>query len=341
MKNTALAILISLLGVEMVAAQSVELPALGSLALEYEQPVAVESYPGQPLAAKVTFRNGEAFIVPSPGRVQQIEYLVEPGAWVKEGQPFAVLRGPEMHHVEMRYQSSRALADSAEQRFKSNLPLYESKAISESQWREISENYYASQLEYEHMRHFFELVVGADNDPAALTLTAPSASVIEYNTDASKVEEGDSIALFIPLQAIRLEVALPNNIGTAVTAVRAGECELDIERVSAMTNGFFIKAWTQSLPPACHLMMGQQVLARPLVRASNAYRVKQSAVFTLQRESYIWLRRGDVLAAVAVTVQAAEGDFYVVRCEESLAGQDVLISSVSAVQGVLLGLGEE
>jgi hypothetical protein len=341
MKSVVLAILMSLCAVEMAAAQVVELAALGSLALEFERPVAVEVYPGQPLAARVTFRNGEAFTVPSPGRVQQIEYLVEPGATVEKGQPFAVLRGAEMHHFEMSFESSRALAASAEQRFRSNKPLYERKAISENQWLEISENYYASQLEYEHMRHFFELVASGDNDPAALTLTAPLASVIDYNADSSDVYEGDSIALFIPRQAIRLEVALPNMIGAEVTAVRAGNCQLDIERVSAMTDGFFIQAWTQSLPPACPLMLGQQVLALPLVRASNAYRVRKLAVFQLQQESYIWVRRGDSLAAVAVTVLGAEGESYVVRCEVSLAGQDALISSVSAVQGVLLGLGEE
>ena len=340
MKNAALALLMSLASVGIATAQTVDLVALGALALEYERPLAVASYPGQTLSGRVGFRNGEAYIVPSPGRVQQIEYLVEPGAAVNKGQPFAVLRGPEMHHVEMSYESSRALAASAEQRFLSNQPLYKRKAISESQWREISENYYASQLEYEHMRHFFELVA-SDDDPAALTLTAPLASVIDYDADSSEVAEGDSIALFIPRAAIRLEVALPQGAGADVFAVRTDSCELDIERVSAMTDGFFIKAWTQTLPPACPLMLGQQVLVQPLVRTSNAYRVSQAAVFTLERQTYVWLLRDDTLEAIAVTVLAAEGDAYFVRTEDSLAGQGVLISSVSAVQGVLLGLGEE
>ena len=341
MKKVVLGLLMSLSALESAAAQTVELSALGALALDYERPVAVGVYPGQPLAAKVAFRNGEAFIVPSPGRVQQIEYLVEPGAAVAKGQPFAVLRGPEMHHFEMSYESNRALATTAEQRFMSNKPLYERKAISESQWREISENYYTSQLEYEHMRHFFELVVEGDNDPAALTLAAPLASVIDYNPDSGEVQEGDSIALFIPREAIRLETALPSMIGAEVVSLRAGDCVLDIERVSAMTDGFFMQAWTQSLPTSCSLMLGQQVLAVPLVRASDSYRVPRSAVFQMERESFVWVRRGDSLAAVAVTLLGAEDDAYVVRSEVAIAGVDTLISSVSAVQGVLLGLGDE
>ena len=75
--------------------------------------------------------------------------------------------GPEMHHFEMSYRSSQALASAAERRFKSNKGLYERKAISESQWLEISEQYYALALEYEHMRHFFELVVDGDDDADA------------------------------------------------------------------------------------------------------------------------------------------------------------------------------
>ncbi|CAA0090305.1 Uncharacterised protein [Halioglobus japonicus] len=341
MKKLMLGLLVFLSAVELANAQTVALTALGSLELDYERPVAVAVYPGQPLAARVAFRNGEAFIVPSPGRVQQIEYLVEPGATVTEGQPFAVLRGPEMHHFEMSFESNRALAASAEQRFRSNKPLYERKTISESLWREISENYYTSQLEYEHMRHFFELVVDGDNDPSALTLMAPVASIIDYQPNSSEVEEGDSIALFIPQEAIRLETALPSTIGAHVTALQVGDCSLEIERVSAMTDGFFIQAWTQPLPMDCSLMLGQQVLALPFVRASNAYRVLKSAVFQIERQSYVWVRRGDNLVAVAVTVLGAERDGYVVHSEVPLSGIDTLISSVSAVQGVLLGLGGE
>ena len=47
----------------------VELAALGSLQLEFEQAVPVEVYPGQRVAAQVTFRKGEAFNVPSPGPI--------------------------------------------------------------------------------------------------------------------------------------------------------------------------------------------------------------------------------------------------------------------------------
>lgn len=320
---------------------TVELAALGSLELAFKKALPEQDYPGQPVAAQVTFRRGEAFNVLSPGRVQQIEYLVEPGATVQQGQPFAVLRGPEMHHFEMSYLSSQALAEGAQRRFKSNKSLFERKAISETQWLEISEQYYALSLEYEHMRHFFELVIGGDDDPDALTLAAPLAGLIDYGWANGGVGEGDSIALFVPLRAVRLQVALPNAIGSEVSALRAGNCLLTIERVSAMTDGFFLQAWTHSLPSSCHLMLGQQLLATPMVRAAGAYRVPRSAVFQLQGESYILLRRGDSLAAVTVTLLGSDAGDYLLRAATPLADAQVLVSSVSAVQGVLLGFGGE
>jgi len=341
MKNSLLAALGALVISTCAHAQTVELATLRSLELEFQPVVAVDTYPGQPVAGRVWFRSGEAIYIPSPGRVQQVKYLVEPGASVVKGQPFAELRGPEMHHVEMNYESSAALAAGAAQRYQRNKPLYESKSISESQWQEISEKYYSTQLEYEHMRHFFELVVEGDGEPDALTLAAPLAGVIDYDPAGGRLEEGDNIALFLPRDAIRLEVALPALSGTEITAVRTAACELAIERVSAMTDGLFVQAWTQSLPASCQLMLGQRVIAVPLVRAANAFRVPKTAVFQMQRHSFVWVRQGESLQAAAVTVLGVEEALYVVRSETPLAHAQVLASSVSAVQGVLLGLGEE
>lgn len=340
MNRTSLAALLLVLS-SRVLAQAVSLADLGAYELVFEEPEAVASYPGEPVAATVTFRKGEGFAVPSPGRVQQIEYLVAPGAPVEQGQPFAVLRGPEMHHFEMAYESSQALFAGAKRRFESNRALYQRQAISEGQWLEISEMYYATLLEYEHMRHFFELVVEGDDDPDSLTLAAPLTGVIDYSAVHGGVQEGDSIAQFVPTRAIRLEATLPNRLRTGVVALAAGDCELAVERVSAMTDGYFVQAWSEPLVPACHLLLGQQVLATPLLAAEQAYSLPRSAVFQLERQTLVLVREGDSLVAVPVTLLGARGEDYVLRAQEALAGREVLVSSVSAVQGMLLGLGGE
>jgi len=340
MNRNLLAALVLLVIAPRVLGQTVALADLGAFELVFQRAQPVATYPGQPVGAVVTFRKGEAFAVPSPGRVQQIEYLVEPGASVVKGQSFAVLRGPEMHHFEMRYDSSRALLAGAQRRFDANKALYERKAISESRWLEISEKYYTLLLEYEHMRHFFELVV-EDDDPDALTLVAPLASVIDYSAADGGVREGDSIALFVPPAAIRLQAALPISVREQVVALRTGSCELAVERVSALTDGFFVQAWSSPLAVSCRLLLGQQVLATPLLQAEGAYSLPRYAVFQLERQTLVLLRDGDGLVPVPVNLLGVQGEDYVLRPESSLDGREVLVSSVSAVQGILLGLGGE
>lgn len=321
-------------------ARTVDIASLGALELVFETVNTVQMYPGQPVAAEVSYRKGEAFIVPSPGRVQQIEYLVAAGATVEQGQPFAVLRGPEMHHFEMSYRASKEILAGAERRFNSNKLLYQRKTISEGQWLEISEKYYLSLLEYEHLRHFFKLVVSTDEAVDELTLGAPLAGIIEYAAAYGGVAEGERVASFIPRQAIRLEASIPAGMRGDLARLRVGDCELTIERTSAIAKGFFFQVWSESLPADCPLLLGQQVLATPLLR-SAAYSVPRTAVFQLDQQPHVLLRSGARLTPVAVELLSSEGERYLLSCPESLHNQQVLVSSVSAVQGVLLGLGGE
>lgn len=340
MRNKLLALLVHLAIAAGVSAQTVNVASLGSLELVFESATKLDVYPGQSVAAEVGFRKGEAFTVSSPGRVRQIEYLVESGALVNRGQAFAVLRGPGMHHFEMSYHSSRELLAGAERRFNSNKPLYERRAISESQWLEISEKYYLALLEYEHMRHFSELLIEADNGVEGLTLGAPVAGIIDYSSAYDGVEEGENIALFIPREGIRLEASVPVAMRNKLASLRTDGCELGVERASAVASGFFVQVWTEPLVSACRLLPGQRVLATPMLRG-EAYRVPKSAVFQLGHQTHVLVHKGDTLAAVEVTLLGLEGKDYLLSAVVPLQDRDILITSVSAVQGVLLGLGGE
>lgn len=337
-----LQILLSVSLLARTTAAEVELSALGSLELAFANPVAVELYPGQPVAAQVAFRQGDAFTLVAPGRVQQIEYLVETGAWMDKGQAFAVLRGPEMHHFQIEYESSRTLLEASRRRYESNKALYQRKAIRESQWIEISENYYRAQLEYEHLRHFYQWVApdAVDADPDALTLTAPFAGLVSYAIEHGAVEVGGTIAKFVPREAIRLEVTLPNAMRGQIAYLQAEDCRLSVERIGGITSGFFVTAWTAPLQPGCGLIPGQKLLATPLLRTA-AVRLPMAAVFQWNGGSHVMVRDGGSLRTVAVTLLGSEGGDYVLRGDSPLAGREVLVSSVSAVQGVLLGLGGE
>ncbi len=66
-----------------------------------------------------------------------------------------------------------------------------------------------------------------------------------------------------------METRLPNRIQGEVVALATADCELPVERVSAMTDGFFVQAWTVPLMLSCELMLGQHVLATPLLGGSD------------------------------------------------------------------------
>ena len=60
-----------------------------------------------------------------------------------------------------------------------------------------------------------------------------------------------------------------------------------------------------------------------------------------QGETALLIRNGELLEPVIVTLLATAGTDYIVSCNADLAGRSLLSSSVSAVQGVLMGLGGE
>jgi len=171
--NHLLIVALALALAEGAAAGEIDITSLGDLSLEYQRVGTVNSYPGQKIAAEVTFKKGEAYTLTAPRRIQQVQYLAEVGAVVEKGQALAELRGPEMHHFLTEMEVARQLLLSAERRFNSNKKLFEKKAIKESQWAEVSEKYYAAQLEYEHMRHFNDLVLSVDEAEDSIVIGAP------------------------------------------------------------------------------------------------------------------------------------------------------------------------
>lgn len=322
------------------APQSIPLASLGSLQLEYARAEQQQSYPGQPVPGEVTFRSGTAFSLVAPRRVQQIEYLVELGERVAKGQPVAVMRGPEMHHFLYEVEAGREVLAAAERRYNNNKTLYERKAISESNWLEVSENYYTARLAYEHNRHFYDLVLESDEARDSIEIAAPVAGLIGYAPGYSGLAAGDDIAVFVPDKAVRLELSLPAATSQDVLHVQAGGCQLAISSVGRIADGFMVDGWTEPVPRECGLLLGQTLLVTPHY-ATEAVRIPASALFQWQESDYVLVRRGDILVPVQVELVGTAEGAYLVRAESTLEGSDILRSSVSAVQGILLGLGGE
>ena len=72
---------------------------------------------------------------------------------------------------------------------------------------------------------------------------------------------------------------------------------------------------------------------------ADAYEIKQSSVFNWEGDNYIFIQDKQNYTAVKVSLITSHDDNYIVKSSVSLTGKNVLLSSVSAVQGILLGLG--
>lgn len=334
------ATLLLLLAAVTCRAETVAIDRLRALALEYQAVEAVDLYPGQPVSAQVAAPGGEAFAVVAPARVQQISYRLPAGAVVAQGEAFALLRGPELHHFLIEYEATGQLLEDASRRYESHRKLYEKKAIDESRWVEVSERYHTLRLEQEHMRHFLDLVIEERAEEDAIVLGAPVAGIIDYAYSADGLRSGDTIASFIPRDAIRLVASIPHRQSDDLAFLEAAGCRLAVSRVSGITTGFFVEAWSEPVADRCALIPGQRLAATPLYRTSG-FRVPRQAVLQRETGSHIFLREGDVLRAVPVALLAADDADYIVTSTTPLEGRDALVTSVSAVQGVLLGLGGE
>ncbi|KAA1193066.1 HlyD family secretion protein [Pseudohalioglobus sediminis] len=335
---TSLLLFTGLLGT-IARADTIPLGALGDLAVDFAKVVSTDTYPGRPLSARASFRQGEAVNLVTPYAVRQIRFQHPPGALVARGDIIARLAGPEIHHFMTEFTILQSRLASASRRYERNRELYERQAIDESTWLDISDSYYALRLEHEHMRHFYELLEPAGEDDA-LWLKSPASGLLQYRQPEPGLAAGQQLALIIPQDALRLRVSLPIDMGQQTQSLRIPGCTLAVESLSGIADDYFIEAWSAPLTSACQLLPGQRVMARPLLGVTG-YLVPRSALIEWQGKSVVLMKAGTALETVLVQILGSVNSSYFVTSARDLSGREVLSTSASAVQGMLNGLGGE
>ncbi|MBM69054.1 MAG: hypothetical protein CME43_06205 [Haliea sp.] len=318
----------------------VPLAALGDLRLDYTAVQPIAEVPGPTVRAQVTHRTGSQYSIQLPRDVRRAHYLVRNGAQVVAGQPFVVLEGPEIHHFLLEFSAMERRYRSAEARYQRSRASYEQQALAEDRWVAIVDNYLALQLEYEHMRHFMELVDPPQDDVESITLHAPIDGYIEFESRQTALVAGDEVAAFLAPGELRVQLLVPAQDADRLTGVQLAGCRLDVEELEGVARGFSLVAWSAPVTAACRAPLNGVLGATPLYRHA-AHRVPRSAVFTWEEQAHVLLRGDGVLQLVPVALLQPVGEDYAVTSAVDLAGRDVLSSSVSAVQGVLMGLGGE
>ena len=340
MKILAFFTLSSLLTCHFALSQemSVEADALGGLSVQTKSIEAISSYTGKDVLAKVTVLPGQSYIFKSPINVQQIEYLKGAGDKVSRNEPFAIIQGPEVHHFYRVFQMKKVLFEQASALFNNSKALYQRKSLSEQAWLEISNQYHDTKMEFDELTHFFDLVLSADEENDSLTLASPVAGVIQYSV-LNALDIDHTIASFIPMQAIRLKVNLPFDTTQTPLYISSGNCRLGVDFTESANSAYYQSVWTKSLADECAFAIGQILSATPEYQ-TNAYKIKQSSVFNWEGDNFIFIQNKQNYEAVKVTLITSQDDNYIVKSSSvSLANKLALVSSVSAGQGILLGLG--
>jgi hypothetical protein len=311
---------------------------LGQLSINVAPVESVTTYTGAALSAEVTVLSGGGYTMNAPMSVQRVIYLKPRGESVKAGETVVKLIGSEVEHYYDAYQLKTDLFKQTSELYENNRKLYKQKAISEQQWLIISEQYMTQKLALGEYMHFFDYVSKFDHDEQSLSLKTPIDGVLTYN-DFARLNMDQEIVRIIPSQAIRVKLNLPASHAQMPSALALPSCSLNVDYAEGLAHSFYKTLWSEPLKSACALTLGNRVAVNPKY-ALSAYRVPQTAVFNLHGDYYVMAKQGDGFVSVAISIVSSEENDFIVTANKSLSGEVVASTSVSALQGILMGLGE-
>lgn len=319
------------------ANNSVPLNSLGKLSLSYSSINALSTMEKPVSTGMVKVLPGSPLRIVAPMNPQKIDYLVAHGESVTQNQRIAVLSGSEVHHFRDNLAAKKALFDITKSRFDKNRELASANAITQDKWLNIAQQYYDAQLAWGHLNHFAEMFEPHEDDDMGYLL-APIEGVFMLPEQAPTDAE-TQLGAIVNSNDIRLSTLVKASEKEWVEAINTSSCSVQIEKVEDINHRFFVRVWSAPIPEGCALQLGAQVNARVQLSVS-ALTVSADSVFYLHGQASIFVRRASALEAVPITlIGNADNDNAVFIAEGLTNSDDVLTSSISAVQGILLGLG--
>jgi len=320
---------------------SIKFSMLGEYQLNFKNISSVATISGHNLLATVSEKPGANFSMFLPFSVQQINYLVSNGSYVEKDQMVAYLNGFDLHHFLDEFTAAEQLFKNAEQQYLSSKKLFDNKALQQSQWLTISQNYFAAQLRYEHLNHY-KVFLNID-ESGNIAITSPISGYVRFSSEMAVKQEGEILFDIIPKNSIRLKASVPiiniknlQNFNVVTT-----QCQLGIDSSERVIKNFSQITWSSPLNNECLFTLGEQVLITPHYQ-QNAFEIIKEAVFEFNNKDYIAIKQStNELKLIVIDILGASGDSYYFLSNNDLTNQKALVSSVSALQGVLLELGSE
>ncbi|GGF62092.1 hypothetical protein [Alteromonas lipolytica] len=335
-------IMLSLVLVATAAAGTprISIESLGRLTVKFAQPQIVPSAPLQTVTGEVSYLPGNGYQLILPFRVLQQQYLVAPQSFITANTPLVKLTGSEVHHFYEMLSAQKAIFAQAESRYKQNLPLFKKQAINQQSWQAIADHYYASKLELGHLQHAEELLQTNGSEDSAY-LISPVNGFFK-----PKGEQLDGEAFLygevIEPDALRIKVQVPSSVAAQITGLVSDACQLPVAYRERLGNGLVSRLWSSPLPQQsdCTLSFAEALSVTP-VSDQTALSLPASSVYFLDGQYYVLVKQGAELNPLAVSVIGRYDGQLLVADKQILRNAEVLTTSVSAVQGILLGLGGE
>jgi len=319
--------------------KQVELSSLGSFEAIFSEVQKVELMNGQNLIGETRYMAGENFSVTLPFDVQRIHYLVKNGSAVKQGDIVALVEGYDVHHFIDQYESTKVLLKIQEMHFKTNKKYFENKTIKSSQWIEITKSYYDAKLNFEHIQHLMSFLHIDENEQ--ISIVSPKAGIVQIPNSMGSKMTGKLAFDVVDADAIKVKVAVPMLLVSRLSHFEVNpNCRLNIKSIEKIADKFHQTLWAESASEQCKLILGQNIKVTP-VQKLNGYKIVKSAIFEFENENFITIKNKEMLSVIPVELLGASEGEYIFTTKEDIEGEQVLISSVSIIQGNLLSLGAE
>jgi hypothetical protein len=325
------------------------LKQLGAYQLTFEEVIEVAHVSGQNLLAKSQERPGENFSTYLPFSIQQSQFLIANGSKILKGQAVAHLEGYDVHHFLEEYQAAETLFKNAKQQYQTGLNLYQQKALSQSRWTEISDQYFKAKLHFGHLGHLNEFLMVNDqiikdsDEEKRVSIVSSISGTVRYKATKESKNEGDLLFDVIPDNALRLVISVPmrNVQQLAKVKVLDNDFILAIDPSTTENNiisNFNTIVWSEPINSTCDISLGESMVVTPIYLKA-AFSINKKAVFEINDQSHIAVKKGNQLELIAVELQGTNQNNYLFTSQQSLVDRSVLVSSVSALQGILLELG--
>ncbi len=330
-----------------------------NLGVRVSHPVAVRTDLTLPYPVRIVIPTPQLWVVSAPVAGMVANLLVGRGDHVTTGQPLVVLESPSFVSQQRDYLHAIAQEHLASQQLKRNMDLFEGKAVpqrvleaSQAEARQAA-LVVAERRQMLHLSGMSDEAILRLGQEAAisgtLTVNAPqTASVVELTVSpGQRIEQSAPLVKLARLSPLWAEIAVPAaniraiRVGAKVEIAdypTAGKVVLVSETIDPGTQTILVRA---EIPNDGELHPGQTAAARIgfLSMGESAWEIPYNGLVRRGEQTSVFVATAGGFRLVPVKLVAEDQD-HVVVSGPITDRDEVAIGGVSALRGILSGLGQ-